>query len=148
MTENNGFFDNMDDNRDENIIDLEYTYKIGAIPALSKFRKKKTFKLNTEERFEAMKELIEDLSAVYEIETPTLRMESINGGSSGLSSYSPVTNTIVMRGKLSIITLLHEFAHAKGEDEHEARVWSVNLFRRVYPEQFSRLRQVGNMFIL
>jgi hypothetical protein len=53
---------------------------------------------------------------------------------------------IVLEGKLSIITLLHEFAHIiRGSDEVECRKWSMNLFRKVYPKQFARLNIVNGM---
>ena len=46
--------------------------------------------------------------------------------------------------RLSVVTYLHEFAHAMGRDERGACRWSLNLFRRVFPEQFARLRTDGH----
>jgi hypothetical protein len=48
------------------------------------------------------------------------------------------------RGRLSVVTYLHEFAHALGRDERGACRWSINLFRRVFPEQFARLAASGH----
>ena len=51
---------------------------------------------------------------------------------------------ITMRGRLSVVTYLHEFAHALGRGERGACRWSLNLFRRVFPEQCARLRADGH----
>lgn len=92
-----------------------------------------------------MKELVEKLADAYGLPRPILKMRNITtDGDSGSSSYQPATNTITMRGKLSIITLLHEFAHARGYDERKAVAWSVSLFARVYPKQYARLIHEGH----
>ena len=129
----------------ENIKDVKF--KKGAVAALRKFKAKKTFKLDVPGRLEAMGELLEDLSKVYDIECPGFEAVNINGGHSGDSYYHRLQHKIVMQGKLSIITLLHEFAHARGKGEKGACVFSLaNLmtlwaedFKRVYPKQFEKL---------
>ena len=121
----------------ENIKDVKF--KKGAVAALRKFKAKKTFKLDVPGRLEALGELLEDLSKVYDIECPGFEAVNINGGHSGDSYYHRLQHKIVMQGKLSIITLLHEFAHARGKGERGACVFSLNLFKRVYPKQFEKL---------
>lgn len=54
--------------------------------------------------------------------------------------------TIALEGKLSVITYLHEFAHAAfGGCERKAVHWSANLFRRTFPASFRRLRAEGHL---
>lgn len=43
------------------------------------------------------------------------------------------------RARPSIITTLHEFAHANGFGEHGAVWYSTNVFRAAWPSAFSRL---------
>jgi hypothetical protein len=123
-------------------IDDSKTYKPEAIKALKAFKKKKTFKLPLEERIEAMRELLASLTEIYAVSKPVeFKTEDLDGSSSGLSFVRVLEDRfiLVMMGRLSIITLLHEFAHCRGYDEAEARTWSLNLFRKVYPKQFARL---------
>lgn len=108
----------MNDYPDNPCVDPYYTFKVGAIKALKIFKDKKTYEKSNEERFVAMKVLIDDLTEVYEILPVTLNMERIEGSFSGGSSFNPECRTITMRGNLSIITLLHEFGHARGFSEH------------------------------
>jgi hypothetical protein len=79
---------------------------------------------------------------------PTLRFEGIDGSFSGASScrqpQSSEPAVITMRGRLSVVTYLHEFAHALGHGERGACRWSLNLFRRVFPAQFARLGTCGH----
>jgi hypothetical protein len=79
---------------------------------------------------------------------PELRFERIDGIFSGASSCQRRGDgrpaAITMRGKLSVVTFLHEFAHALGRDERGACRWSINLFRRAFPEQYARLQADGH----
>lgn len=66
---------------------------------------------------------------------------------SDLSCYRYLENKIVLRGKFSLLTYLHEFAHALLRDgsEPNARAWSQALFKRALPKTFAALRsEYGN----
>jgi hypothetical protein len=69
------------------------------------------------------------------------------GTHSGASNYRPACHTITLTGKLSVLTYLHEFAHARGADERQACRWSINLFRRCFPRSFARCRAVGHTLV-
>ena len=121
-------------------------FKKGAIRALKTFRTKKTYKEeNKSKRLKAMVKLIEDLSFTYEVEPPNVVFNEDPVSQTGsLDSHvicapDNEQKTIVIRGKLSIITLLHEFAHVIGRDQQRAVRWSLNLFQRVYPKQYDKL---------
>ncbi|MCH8015076.1 MAG: hypothetical protein IH917_00450, partial [Acidobacteria bacterium] len=81
------------------------------------------------------------------IPEPELRFGRIDGTSSRGSYYRTSAHRIVMTGKLSVVTLLHEFDHALGKDEVDACRWSINLFRRCFPRQFSKLVPRGHTLI-
>ncbi|MCK4658716.1 MAG: site-specific integrase [Phycisphaerae bacterium] len=88
-----------------------------------------------------------DLSGAYGIFEPALIFDRIDGNSSGSSHYIPSQRRIVIVGKLSVVTYLHEFAHALELDERDACRWSINLFKRCFPRHYGRLVHVGHMLI-
>jgi hypothetical protein len=99
------------------------------------------------ERQEKFRQLNRALAFAYEITEPELVFETLDGGTSGRSRYIAASHRIVLVGKLSAITFLHEFAHALGHGERMACKWSVNLFRLIFPQKFSSLIQMGHMLI-
>lgn len=57
-------------------------------------------------------------------------------------------NKIVLIGRLSVITFLHEWAHAIGMNQKEAVDWSLLHFKEAFPKSFSRLADgIGTMKI-
>lgn len=66
---------------------------------------------------------------------------------SGYSHVDKLTKTIVLQGRLSVITFLHEFAHILDMDEEDARQWSINLFKKVWPEKYEKLIELNNMMV-
>lgn len=126
----------------------DYKFKAGVKKALEHFKAQKTYCKPDVERLIQMRILVERISTIYAIEPPVLVARDIDGSSSRNSSYSKISNIIVLRGKLSIITLLHELAHAiYGSDERKAVRWSTNLFRQVYPKQYEKLTETGHMLV-
>jgi hypothetical protein len=63
------------------------------------------------------------------------------GGFSGFSFYIRCEDqeAIYLEGKPSVITYLHELAHAMGYDELGAHIWSEALFALVWPKLFEKL---------
>jgi len=130
----------------------EVKFKLGVIAAIKRFKKKKTHLRTSYERLEAMRELARDLGMVYgarrEVQVAAVCLVEDETADSRSSFYHRKTNTIVMVEKLSIITFLHEFAHALGKDEVGATRWSLTLFKRVWPDQFERLQPDGHTLIM
>jgi hypothetical protein len=87
------------------------------------------------------------LAAACGIPEPALVLRRIDGCCSGASHYIPAVHRIVMVGKLSVITFLHEFGHALGMSERETCRWSINLFRRYFPQEYASLQHCGHMLI-
>ena len=127
-------------------------FRRGVVPAVREFRRAGPWRGTLEEREAKFRRLNEALARAYGMPAPELRFEGIpsrgSGSFSGASSCrrggdgSPAV--ITMRGRLSVVTYLHEFAHALRRDERGACRWSINLFRRVFPEQYARLRADGH----
>jgi len=61
------------------------------------------------------------------------------------SCYIESSNRIYLK-TLSIITALHETAHALyGADETIACSWSTKLFKEIFPEEYNKLHWEGHM---
>ncbi len=121
------------------ILDDRMRFNPAATRAVKAFAKSKPWQGDVEQRKEKMRKLNHDLAIAYDMREPDLVFGGLDGGSSGESHYIPLLHRIVMVGKLSVVTYLHEFSHARGRGELEACRWSVNLFRRCFPEQYARL---------
>lgn len=149
------------------IFDDNMKFRAGTVEALKEFKDKKISEENTIVRFVAMTELIKQLSIVYEIECPMICLLGANNtGITYLpkkniivfsrldkeykkvtsSFYSRKSNFIFLMNE-SLITLLHEFGHARGFGEYKAVKFSVSLFKRVYPKQFDKLKPKNHMLV-
>ena len=84
-----------------------------------------------------------ELCRIY-AKTTTLAFEPSGVGS---SFYLPDLDKIVLVGRPSVVTYLHEFGHALGKDERQTCAWSLNLFRRIFPRNFARCEFHGHMLV-
>lgn len=125
---------------DEVIRDVKY--KRETLAALRRFKRSNPWKGTFPVRLGKFIELHNDLCDIYGVNVELFIDPSILENShSGRSNFNPALNTITLYGKLSVLTFLHEWGHVlKGTSEYEACIWSVNLFRRVFPDNFNRLR--------
>ena len=126
----------------------EMKFRRGVVTALRALRRAGPWRGTLRERQRKFRRLNDALARAYGMPTPELHFAGIDGGFSGASSCrrrgTGRPAVITMRGKLSVVTFLHEFAHALGRDERGACRWSINLFRRVFPEQYARLQADGH----
>lgn len=113
-------------------------FKFGTIKAVMEFKHKYPYSVGDNVRFAGMGELIDSLNEVYGLNV-SLAWKPTREDHSYDSRYEPSTNYIIIVGKLSIITFLHEYAHALNMNEHDAILWSLSLFRRCYPIAFCKL---------
>jgi len=123
-------------------------FRRGVVAAVKAFRRVGPWRGTLDERKAKFRRLNGALAQVHGLPTPELRFAGIDGSFSGASSCrrrgAGRPAVITMRGKLSVVTFLHEFAHALGRDERGACRWSINLFGRVFPEQYTRLHADGH----
>jgi len=117
-------------------------YKRETLVALRRFKSSNPWKGTFPVRLGKFIQLHNDLCDIYGVNVELFIDPSILENShSGQSNFNPALNAITLHGKLSVLTFLHEWGHVlKGISEYEACIWSVNLFRRVFPDNFDRLR--------
>ena len=127
-------------------------YRRGVISAVRAFKRSKPYRGMRRPRVSKFRRLLTDLSRVYGIEIPSFefrpcRLPTGRTGNGRCCRSSGERTRITLFGKLSVVTFLHEFAHALGHDERKACRWSINLFRRVFPVLASRCDARGHMLI-
>jgi hypothetical protein len=116
-----------------------------TLRAVRAFAASKPCRGTLEERQAKFKQIHADLCRSYS-KNLTLQIQGDGTGDSGGSYYSRGANLIVLAGRLSVITFLHEWGHAvKGGSEFEACRWSLRLFQRCFPKSWSRLRFEGHV---
>lgn len=121
-------------------------FKPDCLRAMKRFRRSKAWQGTTLERGTKFETLHNELCRVYGLNT-TLRKGVINNTSSGGSYFNPADDSITLNGRLSVVTYLHELGHARGYDERKACIFSVNLFRRIFPRSFERATFDGHMVV-
>ena len=129
------------------VIDDGMRFKATVLRAVRHFAESHPWRGSLDQRKEKFRGLNQSLAAAYGISEPELAFGVIDGSSSGSSHYIPALHRITLVGKLSAVTYLHEFAHARGMGERGACTWSINLFRKVFPQQYARLVGRGHMLI-
>lgn len=120
-------------------------YKPDCLRAVKAFRRSKAWRGTEEERQVKFKALHDALCTVYGLTTRLVFQNTT--GSSGSSHFIPSRDKIVLTGKLSVVTYLHEFGHARGYDERKACIFSINLFKRIFPVSFARCSFDGHMVV-
>jgi len=120
-------------------------YKRGVLAVMKRFRKSKAWRGTVEERKAKFVKLHEELCEIYGKSTALEFGDVAHNRGSGNSCYWSMRDKIVLSGRLSVVTYLHEFGHALGKDERGACKWSINLFRRIFPKSYKKLQHVGHM---
>jgi hypothetical protein len=130
------------------ILDDRMTFRPDALRAVKRFARSKPWRGTVEERKAKFRRLNRDLARAYGIARPRLIFSQVQENPEvGNGWYQPSAHTIALVGKLSVVTYLHEFGHARGYDERKACRFSVNLFRRVFPRSFARCRPMGHVLV-
>jgi hypothetical protein len=128
------------------VLDPDKGYKSAALRAVGEFARSKPWRGTVAERQEKFRSLNAALAVAYGVSEPCLVFEIDERRDSGGSCYVPATQRIILRGRLSVVSYLHEFAHFRfGRSERTACRWSNNLFRRCFPRSWSRLTFDGHM---
>ena len=116
------------------ILDDNIKYKDDLIQVMESFKRSNPWK-QQEEKF---KNLNIALAQLYDITVPLLIFTNDRP-----SCYIPFVHTIFLcterDGKYSVITYLHEFGHAIGKNEKNTCRWSINLFRKIFPNSYDKL---------
>ncbi len=129
------------------ILDDQMSYSSALLHAVKEFAELKPWQGSSKSRQEKFRQLNRSMAEAYRIEPPKLVFGRLDGGSTEASHYIHREHRIVLTGKLSVITFLHEFGHALGYGEREACRWSINLFRKCFPRQYSNLIHIGHTLV-
>jgi hypothetical protein len=129
------------------VLEPTMSFPADVVEAMRRFTDAGPWSGTVEQRKQKLRELNRALAQACNIAEPQLVFERLDGGSSGGSYYAPRQHRIVMVGRLSVVTYLHELAHARGLGEREACRWSINLFRQTFPRQYGRLVHRGHMLM-
>ena len=129
------------------VLDPPMRFKPRVLAAMERFKAAKPWRGTIDERKAKFLALHDALNGIYrenvrldfdipeDRETPT-----------GNGCFYPTEELIVLEGKLSVITYLHEWAHAiHGPDERYAVRYSLNLYRRFWPRLFERMQFNGHV---
>jgi len=132
------------ENLDLDAVDL----KPGLIAAVKEFARSRPWRGSLDERKAKFLRLNDALATAHRVPAPRLIFEIDERVDSRRSVYIPALNTIIIRGRLSVVTFLHEWAHKMfGPSEFKACEFSLALFRKCFPNSWGRLRFEGHMAI-
>jgi hypothetical protein len=119
------------------------------LTAVKRFAASKPYRGSTRRRIQKFSRAIRDICDAAGVERPRLLFVPDERQDSGRSACIPALRTIILRGRLSVITCLHEVSHLlNGPSEHVACAWSLRLFRDCFPRSWSRLRFDGHVAIV
>lgn len=130
----------------QEVLNPPVVFKQSTIGAVTNFKINNPWEGSIEDRFAKFRQLNDDLNKIYG-KSVSLEKGRINFSDSGSSYFNAVDNVIVLKGRLSVITYLHEYAHVLGKDERQAVRWSLNLFKQVFPDKFARLGFMGHVAV-
>lgn len=127
----------------------DVTYRRSVLRAMRQFKNMKPWRGSGIERAAKFMWLNEQFCLIYGKNVtlsfdPRILMDMESASGNGFCYLEK--GVIELVGKLSVITFLHEWGHMlKGASEHEACKWSLNLFRQIFPVQYSRLNAEGHI---
>jgi hypothetical protein len=133
----------------DGIINPNAKYKPAVLSAVSAFARSKPWAGTVDERKAKFAVLHAALCGIYERECELIFASDFGNQDipSGRSSFNPHYRRITLCGRSSVVTYLHEFAHALGKNEFRATSWSVNLFARKFPRSFAAASQNRHLLV-
>jgi hypothetical protein len=132
----------------EEVLDQHFTVRNGVMHAMRRFRAARPYQGTLRQRLRKFARLTATLARIYEIDPPNLAVCRVPEMTHASGCYVAESHTIVFINRLSVVTFLHEFRHACGRrSEREACRWSINLFRRAFPDEYRRLTPVGHRLL-
>lgn len=132
--------------RGRRILDDTVTFKPPVLEAVRDLARTKPWQGSVPARQEKIRAVHAALCEAYEKKI-ALEFETA-AEDSGESYYAPQTKTIVLKGRISVVTYLQMFGYAVfGPRVEKVVVWSVNLFRRKFPISWGRCHFEGHMVI-
>ncbi|MFT3785522.1 MAG: hypothetical protein QM770_05080 [Tepidisphaeraceae bacterium] len=130
------------------VLQPSITFRAATLEAVCRFGRSRPWNGDLAVRQAKFQVVHDELRLLYRKST-VLMFGVMDGGCSGGSYFSPRRDEIVLVGRLSVVTFLHEWAHVlHGPSEVAACRWSIQLFARSFPRQFERLTTDGHVLRL
>ena len=126
------------------ILDDQMSFRRATVQAVLRLKRSRPWSGSERERKRKLRRLHRTLCRIYDKRTG-LGFGLLDGACSGRSGYDGFQDVIILRGRLSVTTYLHEFGHALCKGERGACRWSVNLFRLCFPREFAACWAEGHM---
>ena len=126
--------------------------KAKVIAALKELKTANPWKGTRNQRIEKFEKLNSKLCTIFgrrvSVNYDELGESPDNWSGSGRTSYLVDSQTIVPRGRLSVITFLHKWLNIVNVDEELEEIdtleLAAELFKTVFPDKFAKLRQTSN----
>jgi hypothetical protein len=128
-----------------------------ALTATQQLLRARPSQLDETGRHEVFRAWVDEISDIYGMERPDLQWDT-DADMGGGGFYRAADHSITMSpNHPSVVTLIHETRHAlqhkqcgapmiTDDVERDARAWSLSLYFRVRPNQFTRLARAGRIF--
>src|SRR5687768_3544547 len=98
----------------QEVLDPNLKFKPAALRAVRAFARSKPWRGTMAQRKAKFRRLNRALARAYGMAEPRLTFHNVEAdGFSGSSRYRPGLHWIALSGRLSVVTFLHEFAHAR-----------------------------------
>lgn len=127
------------------VLNDNIVYRKATLDALCRFKKLRPFRGTAKEIEAKFRSLHKELCEIYGV-SPRLKFSMKTP-----SCYVPRSKTVIVQqesGRYSVVAYLHEFRHALGtRNEYKTCEWSINLFRKVFPEHYEKLVPVGHLLV-
>jgi hypothetical protein len=131
----------------ETIIDQRVKLNTAAFAAVRDFRRAKPWQGTFEERLAKFQSLLTGLNAAYGLGAGLMFHGQENREQPGNGAYDSVKDVVHLVGKLSVVTMLHCVARARGMTRQEAFRWSLSVFKKMFPVSFGRCHSDGLILI-
>ena len=103
------------------------------------------WKGTVKDRKTTLQKLHNQLNTIYsrntKLITSTISNDKSQWTHSYMSFYNKELDIIVLAGKISLITYLHEYGHALNLNEENAQAYAKIIFKLAYPDKFKKLIQ-------
>ncbi len=119
------------------VLDDNMKFSDATLAVMAKFKESKPYRGTLWEKRDKFLALIADLSKVYNIPTPQVLISPAKVDPRCF--YMPMAHFIQLNDNFNIIVALHEFGHSIGKTEKQTVKWSINLFRKIFPEAYAKL---------
>jgi hypothetical protein len=119
-----------------------------VVAAAKRFAASRPWRGTLEERKAKFRAAVADICRAAGVRPPRVVFGTDQRADSGRSCFIPAAHAIVLRGRLSVVTLLHEVGHVLlGPSERAVVAWSLAAFRAAFPRSFARLTFDGHMAV-